>query len=98
MYLAVIFCLAAIAFGAVALGFVPPPNASILVRVSAGSIRVVRGTLRFHAREHLADILTDAKVSKGFIAISAGNKVTFSRTIPAAIHQRLRNVLLNQWV
>ena len=98
MYLIIVLCLAAVAFGAVVLGFVPPPNARTLVRMNGGSIRVVRGSLRSHARDHVSDILTDAKVSKGFIAITSGNRVTFSRTIPSAIHQRLRNVLLNQWV
>ena len=46
-------------------------------------------------REHVSEILSEAKVSKGFIAITSDNRVKFSKQIPAAVHQRLRNVLLN---
>jgi hypothetical protein len=52
--------------------------------------------MRSHAREHLTEILSDAQVSRGFIAITPANRIVFSRNIPAAVHQRLRNVLLNQ--
>jgi hypothetical protein len=97
MWLIPILCLAALAFAAVWLGFVPPPHASTLLRIRAGAIRTTRGSLKPHAREHVTEILTGAGVSKGFIAITPGNRVSFSRHIPGAIHQRLRNVLLNQW-
>jgi Protein of unknown function (DUF3634). len=96
MWLIPIVCLVALAFGAVVLGFVPPPNASTLLHIRSGSVRATRGILRPYAREHVAEILSEANVTKGFIAITTGNRVVFSRGIPSTIHQRLRNVLLNQ--
>lgn len=84
-------------FLAVWLGFVPPPHATTLIRIRDGSILVRRGRVQPHAKEHIADILRDAGVSSGYIAITPENWVAFSRRIPAQIHQRLRNVLLNQW-
>lgn len=98
MCLGAIICLAVAAFAAVGVGLVPPPNASTLLYVRSGSIRVARGNLRPHAREHVLEILSGAEISAGFIAITAGNRVVFSRRIPATVHQRLRNVLLNQWM
>jgi Protein of unknown function (DUF3634) len=82
---------------AIGLGFVPPPHASTLVYVRNGTLEVRRGRLKPHAREHVTDILHEARVSRGYIAITSENRVYFSNRIPAALHQRLRNVLLNQW-
>jgi hypothetical protein len=82
---------------AVWLGFVPPPYATTLIKIRDGEIRVRRGRLQGLAREHISDILRDAGVSRGFIAITSANWIVFSRQIPGAVHQRLRNVLLNQW-
>ena len=97
MPIIVIGGLVAIAFLAVWLGFVPPPHANTLIRIRKGEIHIRRGRVHSHAREHLADILREAGVSQGYIAITPENWVAFSRHIPGRIHQRLRNVLLNQW-
>jgi hypothetical protein len=78
-------------------GFVPPPHASTLIRISDGVIRVRRGRVRADAKEHIAEILESVGVSNAYIAITPGNWVAFSRSIPPTVHQRLRNVLLNQW-
>jgi hypothetical protein len=86
-----------LALAAIWLGFIPAPHAAILLRVRKGELLIRRGQLKPHAREHVADILSEAGVANGFIAVTAGNRVMFSRQIPAAVHQRLRNVLLNQW-
>ena len=93
----VIGALLALAFVAVWLGFVPPPHASTLIRIRDGTVHVRRGQVQSQAREHIAEILREADVPNGYIAITPGNSVAFSRRIPAQIHQRLRNVLLNQW-
>src|SRR5436309_12580157 len=95
--LSIILCLAVLAFAAVSLGFLPPPHATTLVYVRAGELRVARGRLLPYAREHVTEILFEAGVSRGLIALTPGNGVAFSRHIPSALHQRLRNVLLNQW-
>lgn len=95
MWLIPVLCLAILAVAAVWFGFIPPPNTSALLRVQRGAVRVSRGQLQPHARQDVADILSEAGVSKGFIAVTHGNRVRFSRHIPAAVHQRLRNVLLN---
>jgi hypothetical protein len=84
-------------FAAIGLGFVPPPHASTLVYLRGGALDVRRGRLKPHAREHVMDILQEAGVSRGFIAVTSEDRVYFSNRIPAALHQRLRNVLLNQW-
>lgn len=97
MWLPVIGILLVAAFLTVWLGFVPPPGAAILIKIRNGSLDVRRGTLRLHARDCVAEILRDASVSHGFIAITSSNRVMFSRQIPGELRQRLRNVLLNQW-
>jgi hypothetical protein len=97
MVLLILGSLAGLMVLAVWQGFVPPPHASTLIRIRDGVIHVRRGQVRADAREHLTDILRDVGVSQGFIAITPGNWVSFSRSIPPIVHQRLRNVLLNQW-
>jgi hypothetical protein len=97
MWFIPIACFLAIAFAAVWFGFVPPPHAKTILRIGLDGICATRGSLRPHAREHLTEILSEARVSKGFIAVTSADRVVFSRNIPTAVHQRLRNVLLNQW-
>jgi hypothetical protein len=92
----VIAGLALLAIGAVWLGFIPPPHASTLIRIKGGRLVLRKGQLRPYARDHASEILLEAGVSDGYIAITPQNWVAFSRQIPSAIHQRLRNVLLNQ--
>ena len=82
---------------AVWLGFVPPPYAATLIRIRDGELHVRRGRLHGLAREHVSEILRGAGVSRGFIAITSADWIMFSRQIPRAVHQRLRNVLFNQW-
>jgi len=75
--------------------FLPPWNAATVVRISAGKITMKRGQLRGQIRDDLKEVLSDAGVTSGFIAITEPNRVHFSRNIPEALRQRLRNVLLN---
>lgn len=94
--LMLVFLLAALAWSlAVALGFIPSPLAETVVRFRAGKISMKRGTLRSQVRDDLAEVLTGAGVANGFICINREKRVSFSRSIPQAFHQRLRNVLLN---
>lgn len=80
---------------AVVLGFVPSPMAETVVRLRAGKISMKRGTLRSQVRDDLAEVLSGAGVVNGFISIGREGRLSFSHTIPAELHQRLRNVLLN---
>jgi hypothetical protein len=97
MWLIPVACLVVLGFAAVRFGYVPPPGARTVLHVRAGDIRVAGSRLKPHAKADVAEILSEAGVSRGFIAVTRENRVKFSRHIPAAIHQRLRNVLLNQW-
>lgn len=86
----------ALYYSAVWLRYLPPPGVPTLLKIRGTNIDVVRGVLRSHSRDHLKGILSESNVSKGFITMSRANRVTFSRHIPDSVHQRLRNVLLNQ--
>jgi hypothetical protein len=81
---------------AVCFGLLPPPHASTLIRIRGGVLQIRKGQLILHARGRVGDLLTEASVADGFIAVTPGNRVAFSRNIPAAIRQQLRNVILNQ--
>ena len=76
-------------------GFVPPPHATVLIRVRGEKLNVARGRVRAQAHEFVSDIVREAAITKGFIAVTPAKRVFFSREIPRSIHQRLRNVLLN---
>ena len=77
------------------LGFLPPPNAKVLIKIHNGQLLVTRGQLRAQPREFVSDIIGRCKISKGYIAITHSKRAAFSRNIPRDIQQRLRNVLLN---
>ena len=86
-----------VGFLAIRLGFVPPPHATTLIQIRDGKLRVRRGEVRPYAKGQVAEVLREAGVSSCFIAVTPGKRVAFSRTIPSTLHQRLRNVILNQW-
>jgi hypothetical protein len=96
MWVIIILGLIGAAVLAVWLGLVPPPNAATLIRIRGGQLHLRKGQLRGYAKQHATEILAGAGVSSGFMAITSHNSVVFSRQIPPAIRQRLRNVLLNQ--
>jgi hypothetical protein len=77
------------------LGFIPSPLAATLIRCRNGTLEVRKGPLLPHARAQVAEILAAAAVSNCFITVTPRKRVFFSRQIPAALHQRLRNVILN---
>lgn len=78
------------------LGNLPPGDAITLIQIRAGTLHMMRGKVSSLAKEHVLDILSEAKVTAGFIAINAQKRVAFSRSIPGTAHQKLRNVLLNE--
>lgn len=77
------------------LGLFPPRNARCLIRIRNGSCFVLGESLPPHVLGSVSEVLHKAAVRKGFIAITSDSRIKFSRHIPKAIHQRLRNVLLN---
>lgn len=97
MAILILICLLGLVLFGITQGFMPPPNASTLIRIRDGAVEVRRGQVRSDTREQIREILSEAGVSKGFIAITPQNWVGFSRHIPLTARQRLRNVLLNQW-
>jgi hypothetical protein len=84
-------------FLAIQLGFLPPPHATTLLQIRNGQLRIRRGDLRPYAKGQVVEVLRETGVSRCFIAVIPGNRVRFSRSIPSTLHQRLRNIILNQW-
>lgn len=80
------------------LGFLPPPHASTVIKIAGEAVEVRRGHVQGQAREHVTEILREAGVTRGFIALTSQSRVVFSRSVPETIRQRLRNVLVNQWM
>ncbi len=91
----IIVAAALICVGIIQLGFIPPPHAVTLIRIRGGKLQIAKGIVRTQAREFISDILNEATISNGFIAMTPGKNVAFSWKIPSGIRQRLRNVLLN---
>jgi hypothetical protein len=94
--LLIVIAIATAWFLAMLLGLIPPPSPKILIVFHSGKLHVTRGQLRAQPREFVADILQEAGVRKGFVAVTHSKRAAFSRTIPRDIQQRLRNVLLNE--
>lgn len=97
MWLAVIVGVVALGFALIWLGFIPPPQAAILIRIRAGRAEVTKGRLRADTLASVSHVLEHAGVNRGFIALTSQDRVHFSANIPAGVRQRLRNVLLNRW-
>ena len=79
----------------VALGIVASPFSRTVIRIRRGEIRVDGADPGARAKEHVADVIRDAMVMRGFIAISSRREVTFSRGVPPEVRQRVRNIRLN---
>lgn len=77
------------------LGIFPPPNARCLIRIRNGAAFVSGESLPHHVLSSIADVLHTSGIKSGFIAIMPNGRVKFSCQIPKALHQRLRNVVLN---
>ena len=73
-----------------------PLGTSTLIRIRGDSLLVARGSVRSHTQAALTDILRPAGVTHGFICFNERQRIVFSRNIPPAIRQHLRNVLASQ--
>ena len=74
---------------------VVPLGASTHIVIRGDSLQVRRGIVRSHVQSALTDILRQAGVTRGFICVNDQRRIVFSRNIPPAIRQHLRNVLAN---
>jgi hypothetical protein len=96
MALVILAAIVLLVVGAVHGGLVPPPTATTLIQIRAGSVNVARGQVSSTTIEHVRSILREEGVASGYIAVTS-QRVFFSYKIPPATHQRLRNVLLNRF-
>jgi len=94
-WLLTVIAIAAAWLLAVLLDFIPPPHAKILIKIHEGQFKVTRGRLRAQPREFVLDILQQAGITSGHIAVTYYNRAAFSRNFPNGVRQRIRNVLLN---
>lgn len=76
------------------LGTLPPDNCSTMIRIKDGRCAVSKGVIDSTARRQIAELVEEAGIRSGFIAV-AGGRVRFSTSIPGELHQRFRNVILN---
>jgi hypothetical protein len=72
----------------------PPPGADTVITIRSGQVRVKRGHVRPAVLANARALLEEAQVKKGYVAI-ADRRLSFSRSLPKHLHQRLRNVILN---
>jgi len=77
-WLIIVAAVAAFGWGAFAYGFLPPPNAKMLLCFRGGVIKVKRGSIQSLAKQHVADVIVEAGVVKGFIAVRSTNRIVFS--------------------
>jgi predicted protein tyrosine phosphatase len=73
----------------------PPLETKSLIRIRNGECVLTGEPLTRATLATVTDLLHQAGVQRGFIAIMPERRVIFSRQIPRHIHQQLRNVLLN---
>jgi len=95
MWFCFLFLVAVVVLALFWSGHLPPPNARSLIRIRNGKCFVLKEALPHHVTSSVTEILRQEGVKKGFIAITPTGRVKFSHHIPKALHQRLRNVVLN---
>ena len=79
----------------VLIGAIPSPFSRTTILIRDGQIRIRGADLPPRARDHVVDVIRETHLSGGFITVSSDVRVGFSRSIPEALRQRLRNILLN---
>ena len=65
------------------------------ILVENGILRLRQGWIPARDLAMLADLLRDAGVSSGSITLAPDRRVAVSWHVPPALHQRIRNILLN---
>jgi hypothetical protein len=78
------------------LEILPPLGAALVIRIRAGRLVAVAGSVRTQTLADLAEVLRPVGLTRGFLAINDRRRIIFSRNIPAPLHQQLRNILANR--
>jgi Protein of unknown function (DUF3634) len=66
------------------------------ILIDDGTLRLRKGWVPARVLSALADLLRDAGVSHGHITLSQDRRVAVSWHVPPALHQQIRNLLLNE--
>jgi uncharacterized protein DUF3634 len=66
------------------------------ILIDDGTLRLRKGWVPARALAALAELLRDAGVSQGHITLSRDRRVAVSWHVPPALHQQIRNLLLNE--
>ena len=96
--LLLILGLPVVAVLAVELRLIPPPHASIVLRIRRGEIQVIKGRLPTVAKEQINEIVETEGLLRGFVAVLPNGRIVCSRQIHPSVRQRLRNILVNRFV
>jgi hypothetical protein len=75
--------------------YLPPLGTKSLLRIRNGAVFLSGEPLTRQTLLAVAELIHQAGVRSGFIAIMPERRVKFSHQIPKHTHQQLRNVLLN---
>ncbi len=65
------------------------------ILIEDGMLRLRKGWVSQRGMTALADLLRDAGVSQGYITLSPDRRVAISWHVPPALHQQIRNLLIN---
>ncbi len=98
MWMAAVVVVLLAGYLAIEFRFFPPPWASVILTIRQGTVRLKKGRLPQQLQERVSEILAEEQIPHGFVAITNRQRILFSRRIPAATQQRMRNVLVNRWV
>ena len=66
------------------------------ILIDDGTLRLRKGWVPAQVLSALTDLLRDAGVSQGHITLSQDRRVSVSWHVPPALHQQIRNLLLNE--
>lgn len=72
----------------------PRPGFDTLISIDHGEAALKSGHVRPTVLADVRTLVSDARIGKGWIGITH-RRVAFSRSIPMALRQKLRNVILN---
>jgi hypothetical protein len=74
--------------------YIAPPGARTVLKLVHGKLTVTRGSLSAQTQTYVQDVLRDAGLEQGSVAILANGRLWFSPSIPDTAHQQLRNLLM----